>query len=117
MSTLLVIDDDLALLHMFRHVFRDSDVQLVTATSAAEGLEMIATANSVLEGNQILIKANPVRTIDELLKDVESESSSQGVASSETQVNEFLHNYIAKQSPKGDLFQSKDIPLAPGDEE
>lgn len=103
-------ESQIALLAARREIFRSQ------ATST-EGLAMIATVNSVLEGNQILIKANPVRTIDELLKDVESESPSQEVASSETQVNEFLQNYVAKKSSKGDLFQTKDIPLAPGDEE
>jgi len=86
-------------------------------TTSAEGLEMIATVNSVLEGNQILIRHNPVRTIEELLKD--NETATQSVPASETQVHEFLQDYVAKKSKssKGDLFQTKDIPLAPGDEE
>ena len=42
MSTLLVIDDDPSVLHVFRHVFREADFQIVTAGSAAEGLEMAA---------------------------------------------------------------------------
>jgi len=103
-------ESQIALLATRREIFRSQ------ATSA-EGLEMIATVNSVLEGNQILIKANPVRTIDELLRDVESESTSQGVTPSEIQVSEFLQSFVAKKSSKGDLFQTKDIPLAPGDKE
>src|SRR5262245_36001039 len=42
MSTLLVIDDESSILHAFRRVFREPDVQLLTAASAREGLELVA---------------------------------------------------------------------------
>src|SRR5271156_2937681 len=38
MPTLLVIDDEPSILHAFRRAFRDDDVALVTAPTAAEGL-------------------------------------------------------------------------------
>jgi nitrogen regulation protein NR(I) len=41
MPTLLVIDDEPSILHAFRRAFRQPDVVLVTATSAAEGFEAI----------------------------------------------------------------------------
>lgn len=41
MPTLLVIDDEAAILHAFRRAFRAPEVTLVTAGSAAEGLEML----------------------------------------------------------------------------
>src|SRR5437588_1946106 len=40
MPTLLVVDDESPILHAFGRVFRPPDVQLVTATTAAEGLEL-----------------------------------------------------------------------------
>ena len=102
-------ETQIALLTTRREIFRSQ-------TTSAEGLEMITTVNSVLEGNQILIRDNPVRTIEDLLKD--SEIANYGVAASETQVNEFLQSYATKKSSKkGDLFQTKDIPPAPGDME
>ena len=42
MPTLLVVDDESTILHAFGRVFRPPDVQLLTATSAAEGLELAA---------------------------------------------------------------------------
>jgi len=42
MPSLLVIDDEPAILHAFRRSFRQPDVQVLTATSAAEGLAMLA---------------------------------------------------------------------------
>jgi CheY-like chemotaxis protein len=44
MSTLLLIDDDLAVLEVFSRVFRDSDVLVLGATSAAEGLTQVEAA-------------------------------------------------------------------------
>jgi len=41
MPTLLVVDDDPSVAHVFRHVFRDANVHLLTAASGAEGLEMV----------------------------------------------------------------------------
>jgi two-component system nitrogen regulation response regulator GlnG len=41
MSTLLVIDDDRAMLHLMRQTFRDSGITVETARSASEGLDMI----------------------------------------------------------------------------
>ena len=41
MSTVLVIDDDRATLHLMRQTFRDTGVTLETARSAGEGLDMI----------------------------------------------------------------------------
>jgi two-component system nitrogen regulation response regulator GlnG len=42
MPTLLVIDDEPAILHAFRRAFDRADVALLTAASAAEGLEEVA---------------------------------------------------------------------------
>jgi DNA-binding NtrC family response regulator len=42
MPVLLVIDDDAAILHAFRRVFRGSKVTLLTAATAEEGLELVA---------------------------------------------------------------------------
>jgi DNA-binding NtrC family response regulator len=42
MPTLLVIDDEASILHAFRRVFREPDVVLMTASTAAEGLEKVA---------------------------------------------------------------------------
>jgi nitrogen regulation protein NR(I) len=42
MPTLLVIDDEPAILHFFRRAFRAPEVTLVTASTAAEGLEQVA---------------------------------------------------------------------------
>src|SRR5262245_8888411 len=41
MPTLLVVDDETPILHAFGRVFRAPDVQLVTATTAAEGLKLL----------------------------------------------------------------------------
>jgi two-component system nitrogen regulation response regulator GlnG len=40
MPTLLVIDDDGAVLHVFRSLFRDSDVTVLTASSGDEGMAL-----------------------------------------------------------------------------
>jgi two-component system nitrogen regulation response regulator GlnG len=37
--TLLVVDDEPSILHFFRRAFGDQEVDLVTASSAADGLE------------------------------------------------------------------------------
>jgi DNA-binding NtrC family response regulator len=42
MPVLLVIDDDAAILHGFRRLFREPKVTLLTAATAEEGLEMVA---------------------------------------------------------------------------
>src|SRR3954463_8533700 len=42
MPTLLVIDDEPAIRHAFQRAFRDGDVTLRTATTAAEGLAAVA---------------------------------------------------------------------------
>jgi len=42
MPILLVIDDDPLVLHVFRHAFQDPDVTVVTAGTAAEGIEAVA---------------------------------------------------------------------------
>ncbi len=42
MPTLLAIDDDPSILHAFRYIFREPGVELVTATSAADGLRVVA---------------------------------------------------------------------------
>ena len=42
MSTLLVIDDEESILHFFRRAFHGPEISLVTATSAAEGLERVS---------------------------------------------------------------------------
>ena len=39
---LLVIDDDPAVLHLFRRVFKESEVRVLTASSASEGLKTVA---------------------------------------------------------------------------
>ena len=41
MPVLLVVDDEPAILHAFRRVFREPDVQLLTAERAAEGIATI----------------------------------------------------------------------------
>ncbi len=41
MPTLLVIDDEASILHAFRRVFREPDVQMLTAGTAAEGLKLV----------------------------------------------------------------------------
>src|SRR5258708_5218236 len=40
MPTLLVIDDDTSILHAFRRAFRDAQLTVLTASSAAEGMEL-----------------------------------------------------------------------------
>ncbi|HVX63302.1 MAG TPA: sigma-54 dependent transcriptional regulator [Pirellulales bacterium] len=40
MPSVLVIDDDRSVLHIFRQIFRDADIQVLSANSAAEGLEL-----------------------------------------------------------------------------
>jgi two-component system nitrogen regulation response regulator GlnG len=42
MPVLLVIDDEPSILHFFRRAFAGSAVTLLTASSAAEGLEHVA---------------------------------------------------------------------------
>jgi DNA-binding NtrC family response regulator len=42
MPVLLIIDDDAAILHAFRRVFRGPKVTLLTAATAEEGLELVA---------------------------------------------------------------------------
>jgi two-component system, NtrC family, nitrogen regulation response regulator GlnG len=42
MSTLLVIDDEEPILHFFRRAFHEPEISLVTATSAAEGVERVS---------------------------------------------------------------------------
>src|SRR5262245_53399975 len=44
MPTLLVIDDEPSILHAFRRAFRDPALNLVTASTAAEGIEQISAA-------------------------------------------------------------------------
>lgn len=44
MPTLLVVDDEPSILHFFRRAFSDPEVTLVTASSAAEGLEKVEHA-------------------------------------------------------------------------
>src|SRR5207253_7647430 len=41
MPTLLVIDDEPSILHAFRRAFRDPALTLLTASSAAEGLDLV----------------------------------------------------------------------------
>jgi two-component system nitrogen regulation response regulator GlnG len=41
MSSVLIIDDDPSVLHVFRRVFQDSKLTLLTAESGAEGLELV----------------------------------------------------------------------------
>lgn len=43
MFTLLVVDDEASILHAFRRVFREPAVHVVTATTAREGLELVAS--------------------------------------------------------------------------
>jgi two-component system nitrogen regulation response regulator GlnG len=42
MPTLLVIDDESSILHAFRRAFHEPDATVVTASSAAEGLQLVA---------------------------------------------------------------------------
>ena len=42
MSVLLVIDDETSILHAFRRAFRDPGLTVLTAATAAEGLEIVA---------------------------------------------------------------------------
>ncbi len=44
MPTLLVIDDEASILHAFRRAFKDPNLTLLTAGTAAEGLEAVAGA-------------------------------------------------------------------------
>src|SRR5688500_442397 len=41
MPTLLVVDDEPSILHFFRRAFREPEVKLLTAASAAEGLAAV----------------------------------------------------------------------------
>ncbi len=41
MPTLLVIDDDAAVLHVFRTIFRDTEVSVITASCGDEGLALV----------------------------------------------------------------------------
>ena len=45
MPVLLVVDDEPAILHAFRRVFREPDVQLLTAERAAEGIAIVRERN------------------------------------------------------------------------
>lgn len=45
MPTLLVVDDQPSILHFFRRAFSSSEVNLITASSADEGLEQVRSAN------------------------------------------------------------------------
>lgn len=45
MSTLLVIDDEKSVRYSFRYVFEEKDVRVVTAATAAEGLEQLSAHN------------------------------------------------------------------------
>src|SRR5690242_2165138 len=42
MPTLLVIDDETSILYAFRRAYRDADLTLATASTAAEGLDAVA---------------------------------------------------------------------------
>ena len=44
MPTLLVVDDEPSILHFFRRAFSDPQVELVTASSAADGFEKVQSA-------------------------------------------------------------------------
>src|SRR5215467_4858067 len=44
MPKLLVIDDEPSILHAFRRAFRDPAMQLLTASTAAEGLALTLTS-------------------------------------------------------------------------
>jgi two-component system nitrogen regulation response regulator GlnG len=45
MPTLLVIDDEPSILHFFRRAFQESETTLLTAPSAAEGLEKVTSGH------------------------------------------------------------------------
>ncbi|HVX14489.1 MAG TPA: sigma-54 dependent transcriptional regulator [Pirellulales bacterium] len=45
MPSVLVIDDDRSVLHIFRQVFKETDLQLLTANTAAEGLATLTASN------------------------------------------------------------------------
>ncbi len=42
MASVLVIDDDRSVLHLFKQIFKDTDVRQLTANTAAEGLKLLA---------------------------------------------------------------------------
>src|SRR5687768_11077747 len=42
MPSLLIVDDDLSVLHVFRRVFDETDVTLLTAESAAAAMEIVS---------------------------------------------------------------------------
>ena len=44
-ASVLVIDDDRSVLHVFKQVFKEADVRLLTANSAAQGLAALADAH------------------------------------------------------------------------
>ena len=60
MPTLLVIDDEEPILHFFRRAFHGPEVNLVTAASAAEGVERV-TLRSARRGHPGHRPAGPVR--------------------------------------------------------
>jgi two-component system nitrogen regulation response regulator GlnG len=41
-ASVLVIDDDRSVLHLFKQIFKDTDVRQLTANTAAEGLKLLA---------------------------------------------------------------------------
>ena len=51
MPTLLMIDDEGPILHFFRRAFQGPEVEVLTATSAAVGLELFARHRPGAEGD------------------------------------------------------------------
>ncbi len=43
MPTLLIVDDEPSILHAFRRAFRDDSLEVLTAETAADGLELRAS--------------------------------------------------------------------------
>lgn len=99
-------ESQLALLATRREIFK------AQATSA-EGLSMIAQCNAVLEQNQMVFAANPVRTISQMISDLENISGPESVSAD--RVEEYLSDHIAKKGgKKNSLVKTKDIPSEPG---
>ena len=99
-------ESQLSLIAARREIFKSE-------TLTAEGLEMIETCNAALERNQTVFENNPVRTIGEMIDDMEAKES-RSTDSSDERVEQYLSEYRAKKSGKEDAaVQTQDVPDEP----
>ncbi|HUY31352.1 MAG TPA: sigma-54 dependent transcriptional regulator [Pirellulales bacterium] len=69
MSRILVIDDDRSVLHVFQQVFQDTDVEVLVAGSAAEGMRVLTTRQpGVVILDIMLPDQSGLETIEKILQ-------------------------------------------------